>query len=184
MELPYLPHHLENDFQLNRRAERKACDAIHYAGRILVFSENVLQQLGSAVSDFRLIADISRSGHKHSEPDDPLHFVERSQMLPRDSEAIENRQASRRAPCFHIEFRTNAPNEFRAMAFSGKHPTQKKQIARLDRFHIGAERLRRRRELNFKFLQPLLGPSWPRAFARYHLPTCAPPSTCSTSPVT
>jgi hypothetical protein len=51
-------------------------------------SEHVLQQLRSGVSDFRLIADISRSGHRHAEPDDPCHFVERSQMLPRDSEDI------------------------------------------------------------------------------------------------
>src|SRR5439155_10071244 len=37
-----LPH-LENDFQLDRRAERKACDAIHQTARAFVFSENVLQ---------------------------------------------------------------------------------------------------------------------------------------------
>src|SRR5207302_7868448 len=81
-----LPRHLENDFQLDRGAEWKACDAIHQAARALVFSEDVLQQLRSGISDFRLIADISRSGHRHAEPDDPRHSVERSQMLPRDSE--------------------------------------------------------------------------------------------------
>ena len=74
-----LTNHLENHFQLDRGAERKACDAIHQATRALVFSEDVLQQLRSGVSDFRLIADISRSGHRHAEPDDPRHFVERSQ---------------------------------------------------------------------------------------------------------
>jgi hypothetical protein len=47
------------------------------------------------------------------------------------------------------------------MAFGGQHIAQKKQIARLHRFHICAERLRRRRELNAKFLQPLLAASWP-----------------------
>jgi hypothetical protein len=47
------------------------------------------------------------------------------------------------------------------MAFGGQHPAQKKQIARLYRFHICAERLRRRRELNAKFFQPLLAASWP-----------------------
>ena len=54
-----LCRHLENDFQLDRSAERKACDAIHQAARALVFSEDISQQLGSGVSYFRLIADIS-----------------------------------------------------------------------------------------------------------------------------
>ena len=83
-------------------------------------------------------------------------------MLPRDSEDVERREVSRLAPRFHIEFRADAPNEFRAVAFRGKHPAQKKQIARLHRFHIGAERLRRRRELDAKFFQPLLGAGRPR----------------------
>src|ERR1700694_335828 len=37
-----LPCHFENDFQFDRRAERKACDAIHQTARVLVFSEDVL----------------------------------------------------------------------------------------------------------------------------------------------
>src|SRR5450432_217179 len=152
-----LPRNLENDFQLDRGAERKACNAIHQTARALVFSEDVLQQLRSGVSDFRLFADISRSGHRHAEPDDPRHFVERSQMPSRHSEDVERREVSRFAPRFHIELRADAPNEFRRVAFRGKHPTQKKQIARLHRFHIGAERFRRRRELDAKFFQPLLG---------------------------
>src|SRR5258708_6804739 len=104
-------------------------------------------------------------------------------MFSRDSKDVKRREVSRLAPSFHIELRADAPNEFRRMAFRGKHPAQKKQIARLHCFHIGTERLRRRRELDPKFFQPLLGAGRPRAFAGYHLPTCAPPSTCSTSPV-
>src|SRR5262250_2720795 len=42
---------------------------------------------------------------------------------------------------------------------------------------------RRRRQLDAKFFQPLLGAGRPRAFAGYHLPACAPPSTCNISPV-
>jgi len=62
--------------------------------------------------------------------------------VPSDSENIERREVSRLASSFHIEFRTDPPNEFRAVAFGGKHATQKKQIARLYRFHVGAEWLR------------------------------------------
>src|SRR5205807_3801689 len=166
---PALPCYLENDFQLDRGAERKARDAIHQAARALVFSEDVLQQLRSGVSDFRLIANISRSGHRRAEPDDPRHFVERSQMLPRDSQDVERREVSRLAPRFYIELRADAPNEFRLVAFRGKHPAQKKQIARLHRFHIGAERLRWHRERDAKLSEPLLGAGRRRAVAGYRL---------------
>jgi hypothetical protein len=89
-------------------------------------SEDVLQQLRSGISDYRLIADISRSSHRHAESDNPRYFVERSQMLPRDREDIERREVSRLAPRFHIELRADPPDYFRRMAFRGKHPAQKK----------------------------------------------------------
>ncbi len=117
-----LPRHLEDDFQLDWRAERKACDTVDQAAGALVFSENVLKQLRSGVSDFRLIADISRSGHRHAEPDDPRHFVERSQMLPGNSEDVERRELSSPAPRFHIELCADPPNEFRPVALRRKHP--------------------------------------------------------------
>ena len=80
-------------------------------------------------------------------------------MLPRDREGVEPSEVSRLAPGFHIELRAHAPDEFRGTALGGKHPGEKEQIARLHRFRIGAERLRRGRELDAKFLQSLLGGS-------------------------
>src|SRR5579872_3691321 len=103
-------------------------------------------------------------------------------MLPCDREGVERRKASRRTPCFHIEFRANAPDDFRFADYSGKHSSKKKQVARLHRFRVDAERLRRHGEFNAKFLQPLLSAGKPRAFSIYHLPACAPPSTCRISP--
>src|ERR1700682_4367330 len=117
MTEPFSISDLKNQFKLDRGAERKACDAIHQAARALVFPEDVLQQLRSGVSDFRLITDISRSGHRHTEPDDPRHFVKRSQMLPRNSEDVERREMSGLASRFHIEFRADVPNKFRSVAF-------------------------------------------------------------------
>jgi len=64
-------------------------------------------------------------------------------MPSRDSEDVERREVSRLAPRFHIDLRSEAPDDFRPAAFGGKHPAQKKQIARLHRFSIFAERLRR-----------------------------------------
>jgi len=162
-----LPRYLKDHFQLDRGAERKACDSIHQATRTLVLSEDVSQQLRSSVRDFRLFADISRSGHRHAEANDALDSVERSQMLPRDSEDVERCEVSRLAASFHIEFRTDAPNEFRAVAFGGKHAAQKKQIARLHRFHVGTEWLRGRGELDAQFFQPLLGAGRPGFSAHY-----------------
>src|SRR5258706_7888585 len=103
-------------------------------------------------------------------------------MLRCDSEEVERREVSRLAPRFHIELRSDAPNEFRDVAFRGKHPAQKKQIARRHRFHISAERLGPRREVYAKFFQPLLGACRPAPFPRYHLPACAPPSSRNTPP--
>src|ERR1044071_4728264 len=88
-------------------------------------------------------------------------------MLPRDGEDVERREVSRLAPCVHIELRADASNEFRLAAFRGKHSAQKKQIARLHRFDIGAERLRWRWELNATLIQPLLSAGRPRV--DYHL---------------
>src|SRR6266403_2333842 len=104
-------------------------------------------------------------------------------MFSCNCENVERGEVSRLASRFHIELRADASDKFRPAAFRRKHSGQKKQIARLYRFYIGAERLRRRWELDAKFFQPLLSAGWPGAFPGYHLPKCAPPSTCSTSPV-
>src|SRR5947209_11624602 len=123
-----LCRHLENDFQLDRSAERKACDAIHQAARALVFSEDISQQLGSGVSYFRLIADISGSGHRHAEPDNSCYFVERSQMLPRDSEDIERREVSRLAPASTSSSVPTRPIIFAAWPSVGSIPLRKSSL--------------------------------------------------------
>jgi hypothetical protein len=104
------------------------CEAIYQAAWAPVFSEDALQQLRSCVSDFRLIADIPGSGHRDPESDDSRHFVERSQMLPRDSEDVEPRQVSRFAPGFHIELRPDADYELCSVTFRRKHPVRKSRL--------------------------------------------------------
>jgi hypothetical protein len=71
-------------------------------------------------------------------------------MLPRDSEGVDRGQVSGHAPRFHIEFRTDAPDEFRFASDSGKHSGEKEQVARMRRLHVNAERLRRRWKLDAK----------------------------------
>ena len=65
-----------NDFKLNRCSQRETGNAINQAARVLVFPEDALQQFGSSVSYLRLIADVSRSGDRYAEPDNPTYFVE------------------------------------------------------------------------------------------------------------
>ena len=72
-------------------------------------------------------------------------------MLTRDREDVEGSQVSRLSCRFHIEFRSEASNDFCLPAFCGKHSAQKKKIARLHGFYIGPERLRRRRQLDVEF---------------------------------
>src|SRR4051812_27438773 len=67
---PCLIRHFKNHVQQHRRAKRKAGHAINRAARVLVLSEHFLQQVRCTVCDFRLIADVSRSRHRHAEPDD------------------------------------------------------------------------------------------------------------------
>ena len=47
--------------QLDRDAEWQTCDAVDRAARVLLFSENLLEQIRSSISDFWLIANIPRS---------------------------------------------------------------------------------------------------------------------------
>ena len=108
-----LPCHLEDKFQLNRCAEWKACDTINHATWVLVFSEDVLQQVRSSIRDFRLIAHVSGSSYQDTEPNDARHLIERSKMLPRDGKSVEPREVRRLATSFHIELRSDAPNELR-----------------------------------------------------------------------
>ena len=68
-------------------------------------------------------------------------------MLPRDSQDVERRQVSRLPSCFYIQLLSQVTDELSFAAFRRKHSGQKKQIARLDCFRIGAERLRWRRKL-------------------------------------
>jgi hypothetical protein len=65
-------------------------------------------------------------------------------MRSRDSEDVERREMSRLAARFYIELRADAPKEFCRTAFRGRHPGQKKKIARLHSFRIGSKWLRRR----------------------------------------
>src|SRR5205085_3387849 len=113
--------------------------------------------LRSAVGHLWLIPDMSRCGYQHAESDDARYSVERSQMFSRDCQNVKRRELGRLAPCIHIELGADPTNEFRLTASRREHARQKKQVTCLHRFHIDAERLRWRRQLDAKLFQPLFG---------------------------
>src|SRR5215469_12500311 len=65
-----------------------------------------------------------------------------------------------------------------------KHAAKVEQVARLDTFNIGADWSRRGRQFNTELRKSALRARRLRALRAHHLLECAPPSTCSTSPVT
>src|SRR5690242_15899796 len=105
-------------------------------------------------------------------------------MLLGGSEDVQSGNVGGISSSLGIELFPKPANELRLAVHNREHPAQEEKVARLYRLHVRAKRCWGRWELNAKFIQPLLGADWPRVFEDYHLPACAPPSTCSTSPVT
>ena len=84
-------------------------------------------------------------------------------MFSRHGEHVKRSKMGCLAPLFYIEFRADSSSNFPSVAFCGKHPAHEKQIACLNRFHIGTERLRWRGKLDAKFFQAFLSAGQPRA---------------------
>jgi len=85
---------------------------------------------------------------------------------------------------FGIKFFPEPANILRFVVNNWEHPAKEEQIARLYRLNISAKRRRDGWELDTKLLQSAFCAAWLRTFTAHHRPTCAPSSTCSTSPVT
>jgi hypothetical protein len=83
-----------------------------------------------------------------------------------------------------IQFFPKPANILRLVVDNREHPAKEEQIARLERLHISAEWRRSGGEFNAKVLQPAICTARLGTLRGYHRPTCAPSSTCSTSPVT
>lgn len=72
-------------------------------------------------------------------------------MLARYGQAVECGEASGIAARLRIQFRADPADEFCRAAFRREHAAEKQQIAGLNGFRVGTERLRRCRELDAKF---------------------------------
>ncbi len=105
-------------------------------------------------------------------------------MLFGRSEHAQSRGVGGISSSLGIEFLPQPANILRLVVYNREHPTKEEQIARLYRLHVRAKRSGGGRELNAQILQPAFGAARLGTHSAYHRPTCAPSSTCSTSPVT
>lgn len=104
-------------------------------------------------------------------------------MLPGRSEHIQGRSVGGISSSLDIELFAKPANILRLVVDNWEHPAKKEQVARLYRLDVSAKRRRGGWELNAKVLQSAICTARLRTFNGYHRPTCAPSSTCSTSPV-
>src|SRR5437660_7219451 len=132
-------------------------------------------------------------------------------MLFDERKSVQRGQASRAPSVFDAQLTSDASHKLRGSSLHWQRATQKGQVPRLHRFPVGAERGWGTRQVYAKIVQPLLGTSarCVRGHSRFpwisleassgdrqetpvsalhlrlnhHRPRCAPPSTCSTSPV-
>src|SRR5580658_561851 len=105
-------------------------------------------------------------------------------MLFSRSENTQSRSVGGIPAGFGIEFFSKPAHILGFVIDDWEHPAKKEQVASLQRLHIGAERRGGGWELNAKVLQPAICSTGLRTLHGYHRPTCAPSSTCSTSPAT
>src|SRR5215468_6949987 len=105
-------------------------------------------------------------------------------MLLGRGEDVQSRSESGISPSLEIELFPESAKVLRLVIDNWEHPAKKEKVARLHRLDISAKRRRGGWELNAKVMQPAIRTARLRTFSAYHRPACAPPSTCSTSPVT
>src|ERR1700722_3412986 len=105
-------------------------------------------------------------------------------MLSRGGEYVQGRDARGFASLFYVVLSAQPAYELWFMPDDRENAAEIKQVARLDAFSIRPNRSRRGRQLNAELRKPALRACRLRDLWAHHLPECAPPSTCSTSPVT
>ena len=147
-------------------------------------AKDISKQVRDSVRDPGLVEEVSGGRHEHAEPNNARDSIERAQMLFRRGEGAQGRSVGGISSSFGIELFPQPAKIFRLVVDNRKHPAKEEQVARLQCLDVSAKRRRGGWELNAKVLQPALGAARLRTFSAYHRPTCAPPSTCSTSPVT
>jgi hypothetical protein len=171
---------LQRSLRVRWHAERQAGNADHQPHRHLVAPKT---------SRNRSDAASATRGWSKKSPEVAMNTPSRTTRVTRSSDprcslaaASAPKAAVRTAsrPISASNSFAQPANILRLVIHNREHAAQEEEIARLHRLDVTTKR-RCGRKLNAKVLQPALRA---RLLTGYHRPTCAPSSTCSTSPVT
>lgn len=146
----------EDDFKLDRHAERQARNSDYKPNRNLLGAEYIAKQVRDGVSNPWLIEEVSVSCHEDTEAHNAVHLVERTQIFPSCCQGAQSRGASRIASSFEVQLFAEPAEILRLMIHHRERAAQEKQVASLRSLDVAAEGRGRSGELNAKFLQPLL----------------------------
>src|SRR5450432_1069714 len=117
-------------------------------------------------------------------------------MLLGERKRIQRSQASRTPSVFDAQISSDASHELGRASLHWQRAAQEEQVPSLHRLNVGAEMSRWTRQVYAEVSQTLFGTDALCIHGHYwrsidisrasfhHRPRCAPPSTCSTSPVT
>ena len=105
-------------------------------------------------------------------------------MFSHHGEHVQGRDARGFATLFDVVLPSEPADELGFMADDRENTAEIKQVARLNTLGIRPNGRPRGRQRDVEVGEPALCGRWLRVVRAYHLPECAPPSTCSTSPVT
>ena len=73
---PHSSLDFDDEFNLDRQAKRQACNAEHDAAGELILSEDLEQQLGRSIRDFRMVSEITLGGDVDAKVCDGLYLVQ------------------------------------------------------------------------------------------------------------
>src|SRR5580658_7187580 len=179
-----LPCHFKDHFELNWHPQGQTGNPDHQPNRHFVGTEDISKKVRCSIRNPRLVEKLSRCRHEHAQSNHARHAIERSQMFLSRCQCAQSRRAYRIPPRLDIHFLPQPAKILRLVIHNREHAAEEKQIPCLQCLDVTTERRRGSRKLNAKFQKPALRAARLRTSDGYHRPTCAPSSTCSTSPVT
>src|SRR5262245_43255967 len=126
--------------------------------------EQIRQEFGRPISDRGMLAKIRSSSDVDRQPRHATDAIQRTERVARSCQTVQLRQLLRSPTLRYRELSSNATGPDPPLLLHRQHTADEEQPARLDRWHIGAERLGWIGQNQIQFL---------RAFLECH---CTPPS--------
>src|ERR1700710_635405 len=105
----------EENLQHDRHAEGKARNAKNYAGRQLVFSKDIAQQLRRSVSHLRLREEVPFGCDVRHQTEDPGHLIKRARVVSHGGEYVQSRHMRGFAALFDVVLSAQPADELRFM---------------------------------------------------------------------